>query len=194
MTKLSKKQLIIGILTLVLSLGLVACGKKPVPAANTNQDVNQAVNQDVNTNIATTTAATSTAEMDTSNWKTYRNEEYGFEFKYPEEWSFIAFNKGEPELDPTPLLLLVEFYDSEYRSRFYVGIDKIENQKLYDYLNNKNFSSSNILVQDNIVTKFENQTIIQSLFRSDRYLINLQGVKPLENKIMDDIIFTFKLR
>ncbi|MFZ1735595.1 MAG: hypothetical protein WAU31_01530 [Candidatus Moraniibacteriota bacterium] len=24
--------------------------------------------------------------MDTSNWKTYRNEEYGFEIKYPREW------------------------------------------------------------------------------------------------------------
>ncbi len=26
------------------------------------------------------------AKVDTSNWKTYRNEEYGFEFKYPEGW------------------------------------------------------------------------------------------------------------
>ena len=25
--------------------------------------------------------------IDTSSWKTYRNEEYGFEFKYPREWS-----------------------------------------------------------------------------------------------------------
>lgn len=28
--------------------------------------------------------------IDTSDWKTYRNEEYGFEVKYPKEW-------GEPE-------------------------------------------------------------------------------------------------
>ena len=25
-------------------------------------------------------------EIDTSNWKTYRNKEYGFEVKYPEGW------------------------------------------------------------------------------------------------------------
>ena len=28
----------------------------------------------------------SASEIDTSNWKTYRNEEFGFEFKYPEEY------------------------------------------------------------------------------------------------------------
>lgn len=27
-------------------------------------------------------------DIDTTNWKTYRNKEYGFEVKYPEEWEY----------------------------------------------------------------------------------------------------------
>jgi len=33
--------------------------------------------------------------LDTSNWKTYRNDKYGFEVKYPTGWQFI--NNGENE-------------------------------------------------------------------------------------------------
>ena len=33
--------------------------------------------------------------VDTSNWKTYRNEAFGFEVKYPEEWIVTVPNKNE---------------------------------------------------------------------------------------------------
>ncbi len=40
-----------------------------------------------NCEFAACPTATSTA-VDTTNWKTYRNDKYGFEFKYPAEWQY----------------------------------------------------------------------------------------------------------
>jgi hypothetical protein len=44
-----------------------------------------------------------TEDIDTSNWKIYRNEELGFSFKYPTEW--LVFNDGEL-VDKVSLLYL----------------------------------------------------------------------------------------
>ena len=67
--KKSIKLTILTILILVLGTVFSACIKKP------------AVNSNLNINTATTTE-----ETDTSDWKTYRNEELGVEFKYPKDW------------------------------------------------------------------------------------------------------------
>src|SRR3989344_3791543 len=47
----------------------------------------------------------SSSSDETADWKTYRNEEYGFEFRYPEEWTLmdrqsnlIDFGPGSIEL------------------------------------------------------------------------------------------------
>ena len=44
--------------------------------------------------------ATQTISVDTSGWKTYRNEQYGFEFRYPDGWfDVITMGDGFLELD-----------------------------------------------------------------------------------------------
>ncbi len=107
-----KKSLIIIILILILSGGILVYvsfldREEPVkPADNmlsnntlepddnngNNQNEDQA--DDVNNNDI--------SEIDISDWKTYSNEEFGFEIKYPEDWtnedskSVILFSENGP--------------------------------------------------------------------------------------------------
>lgn len=57
-------------------------------------------------------------EKKAANWKTYRNEEHGFEFKYPKEWEKWDLREDEyPKETPDqwlPLLIIGLFYDGKY--------------------------------------------------------------------------------
>lgn len=64
---IKKKLLVLVIITVALGGYFVFSKKSAAPAETSIQQVPQ--------------------EVDASDWKTYRNEEFGFEAKYPNTWS-----------------------------------------------------------------------------------------------------------
>lgn len=51
--------------------------------------------------------ATTTEPIDTSDWKTYRNEEYGFEVKYPSDWKYRDWKYRERKSKDSEYLIVV---------------------------------------------------------------------------------------
>ncbi len=79
-----KKQTLISLSTLAASLILLAgcsTATSKVNTANTNTTIN--TNASVNANANENTNTEVSSDVDTSDWLTYTNDEYGFSFKYP---------------------------------------------------------------------------------------------------------------
>ena len=81
--------------------------------------------------VVTPVASSTATSTDMSDWKTYKNEKYGFEFKYPQDWFFLKnFDLGED---------CQGWHDKEYRATgFQVPTlyFKIASKLDYEYLKN----------------------------------------------------------
>ncbi|MFH0854337.1 MAG: PsbP-related protein [bacterium] len=154
MKKISLKQLNIFVLFLAIVLAFSGCGRKSEPVAENGDksplppfEKGGEGENATSTNAGVEDTATSTDEIDTSDWKTYRNEEYGFELKYPKEW---YIDNTRSSLDEIVFDIGIETCES----RESIEINKNINNITYDQLREqkiKFYELSTLSISDLII-------------------------------------------
>jgi len=106
MAKIRFKNLMLVILAVICLTAFSGCGKKDGDNLRSplNPPLQKGETVDSGEQVGDVATGTSTDEINTSDWKIYRNEEYGFELMYPEGWGIdsnrsslneIVFNMKE---------------------------------------------------------------------------------------------------
>jgi len=136
------------------------------------------------------------------NWKTYKNEEYGFEFQYPTELNVnLEFENTYPS--QTIINLIPDIYDPDKGKSNSIGINIYKNQEKHsssDWMKN-NFSHSNFTNQnyENIIIagisgyRYVAEatgkiTITVFSYQNNIFVLNTYGYE----KYLDQILSTFK--
>ncbi|MCI0557201.1 MAG: hypothetical protein MN733_01810 [Nitrososphaera sp.] len=93
---MNKKTMLVSVIAVLTVVGVVAVwavrkAEAPNPPQVRNgQDQNPTSSNNTTADAKpTTTQELITPDIDTSNWKTYRNDELGFEVPYPSSWSYV---------------------------------------------------------------------------------------------------------
>lgn len=145
------------------------------------------------------TTSSQTSQTTTSSLKTYRNEQYGFEFQYPEDWSFYPntfsspfskFNLIGASLeensipDPITPSIVINIVTPDFADRTSMSFKKL------------NASTSIIIVAGVKVTKYEYEfenlpRIAVVSLPLDKYRMLLGASKKYED-VFNQMILTFK--
>jgi hypothetical protein len=120
--------------------------QKGVEVKNNNrQEEKQVVKEDGQKQGEEKVEELKTTDIDTSNWKTYRNEEFGFEVKYPEGWEITPRSEHEDAMVWSIGLREKNKYYSYEGSLEDIAVHIIVQRGDETYLNNSRQHTLNVL-------------------------------------------------
>ena len=148
--------------------------------------------------------ATTTQEIDTSDWLTYKNDEYGFEFKYPKEY-ILNEKENSISIKNNDILVQVDYYRNYQSERKMV--DALQKQINYSSLYNCYFSNDVISSSFydyvhylwDCKKKFENKYLSEAIINNKRfdYFLEIKSLgseteKSKSNDVIYNIVKTLK--
>jgi len=112
-------------------------------------------------------------EIDTSNWRTYRNEEYGFELKYPQDWTIQDNYNQLPHdvIDQSYILKSVNFIPPDGKNILIFGVRRKGEEGLFKFSTGR---SVNDLVSSD-AAKIGNLDVVACYYVSYNYEFNDDG-------------------
>jgi hypothetical protein len=121
---MSKKLLLLLALALLLGVSVFSIWKQSTVVAPTTPEP-------IVTPEPTPQPTPSDQPIDTSDWKTYRNEEYGFEFRYPEKYFYINETTNYDGDDSDIRIVIIEkgYSISDQNHQIFLSINSIDGIK-----------------------------------------------------------------